>query len=89
VAKPSAPTKFNVACKGTTITLTWDKAAEADFYYVYYKKANGAYAKIKVTANSKVFKGLSKATKYTYKVTAVNSAGESAATAKKWKVTNK
>ena len=89
VAKPAVPGKFNVVCKGTTITLSWDKAAKADSYNVYYKKANGAYAKIKVTTNSKVFTGLTKATKYTYKVTAVNSAGESAATAELWKITSK
>ena len=89
IIKPAIPTKFNVVCKGQAMTLTWDKTATADYYYIYYKKANGAFIKEKVTTNTKVYSKLAKSTKYTYKVTAVNSAGEGKTTVELWKVTSK
>lgn len=80
---PDAPASVSAKGTGTrTIDLNWNSVNGADSYNVYRStSSDGSYEKINVspvTANSFSDTGLQPGTKYFYKVTSINSVGESA-----------
>jgi len=80
---PAAPTGV-IATGGTNqVTLSWSDVSSATSYNVYYATSNGVTkangTKIASATSPAVLTGLTAATTYYYIVTAVNSAGESAA----------
>lgn len=85
-AAPAAPTGLAAtAGSSSQIDLTWNATAGATEYNIYRSAtADGNYAKVnttQVTGTSYSNTGLTASATYYYKVTAVNGAGESAATA--------
>ena len=74
---PAAPTNLVATATGqTTISLTWDAVKNATSYKVY----NGETVVVEgLTATSYTVENLTAGTQYCYNVTAVNEAGESAA----------
>ncbi|MBB6670040.1 fibronectin type III domain-containing protein [Cohnella nanjingensis] len=82
VEAPEAPTGLSATAAGTNgINLSWTAATGAEAYNVYGSASeNGTYTKLTdsaVTGTVYSHTGLSPATTYYYKVTAVNGAGES------------
>ncbi len=82
VTPPSAPTNLTATAGNTTITLHWTASPGATSYNIYRSlSGNGEGTtpyKTGVTGTSFMDTGLADGTTYFYKVTAVNSAGESA-----------
>lgn len=81
---PAAPAGLTAQASGSTgINLSWTAVTGATAYNIYRSAtADGQYTKInssQITAASYADTGLSSSTTYFYKVTAVNGAGESAA----------
>jgi hypothetical protein len=81
---PTAPSTLSVAAQsGSSIRLTWtDRATTESGFYVYRAVGTGSFTRIKtLAANSVSFtdSGLTAGTKYSYRVTAYNAVGESAA----------
>lgn len=77
-ASVKAPTMKSVsASSSSSVTVKWKKVSGVTGYIIYQKKASGSYKKVDVVKGaSKVSytkKGLSAATKYTYKVKAYKS----------------
>lgn len=81
IVTPAIPVNLSATATGTSsINLNWTAVSGATGYNVYCAVGNGEYIKLTnspVTMNSYTSTGLNPATTYYYKVTAVNSAGES------------
>ncbi|ULO06858.1 S-layer homology domain-containing protein [Paenibacillus sp. 19GGS1-52] len=83
-AVPAAPTGLKASAgKSSGITLTWNATAESTGYNIYRSKAGSEdfvlCNTVPVTELSYLDDNLSASTTYSYKVTAVNGAGESVA----------
>lgn len=83
VTKPVAPTGLTATAANTQVALSWTVSAGAVSYNIYRSTTSGGEVKIAttpatITTTSYIDTGLSNGTTYYYKVTAVNSAGESA-----------
>jgi fibronectin type 3 domain-containing protein/peptidoglycan/xylan/chitin deacetylase (PgdA/CDA1 family) len=83
---PNAPVGLTAAANGaSSITLNWTASTDATGYNVYRATTSGgSYVKVNnapTSATSYTDTGLSEGTTYYYKLTAVNSAGESAQSA--------
>jgi hypothetical protein len=81
VTTPAAPTGLTATAGDTQVTLAWSASSSATSYDIYRSLTPGgegttAY-KTGVTGTSYTDSGLTDGTTYYYKVTAVNSAGES------------
>ena len=79
---PAAPTNLTAAAGNTQVALSWSAAAGATSYNIYRSTTSGTEVKIAtnpatITTTSYIDTGLTNGTTYYYKVTAVNSAGES------------
>jgi len=76
---PATPENLSASASGTTISLTWTEVDNATSYYIYRSSsASGIYTKIGTsTSPSYSDSGLDYSTTYYYKVSAVNSKGES------------
>jgi uncharacterized repeat protein (TIGR02543 family) len=89
---PTIPTNLSATATGTSsINLNWTAVSGATGYNIYCAVGNGEYIKLTnspVTMNSYTSTGLNPATTYYYKVTAVNSAGESERSAAAFAQTN-
>jgi hypothetical protein len=81
VAKPSKPTGVKVATlSSSSIKITWDSVSDATSYNVYYDPKGSSITNDlveTVTTTSYTHTGLSANTRYSYRVTALNDAGES------------
>lgn len=77
-AENDIPTNFKASKTATSITLSWDKVKGADAYKVYmFNSVSGEYEKYKnVTTNSCKITGLSKGTKYYFKVSVLKKKGD-------------
>lgn len=82
---PAAPTGLNAVGGTGQVTLSWSSVSNATSYNVYYAATSGVTtaSSTKVTSVSAPYiqTGLAAGTTYFYVVTAVNSTGESAASA--------
>ena len=85
IAVPSAPTGLTATGGTGQVTLAWTAVSNATSYNVYYATVSGVTTtkgtKISAATNSYLHTGLPAATTYYYIVTALNSAGESVASA--------
>ncbi|GHU73538.1 hypothetical protein FACS189450_13500 [Spirochaetia bacterium] len=81
ITKPSAPTGVTAtALSSSSIRVSWNAAAEATSYKVYYGTSSSAITTLAYTVTSGTsytHTGLQASTTYYYRVMAVNSAGES------------
>ena len=77
-AENDIPTNFKASKTATSITLSWDEVKGADAYKVYmFNSVSGEYEKYKnVTTNSCKITGLSKGTKYYFKVSVLKKKGD-------------
>ncbi len=77
---PAAPTGLNATAGNAQVALSWTGSAGAASYSVYRSTTSGSETLLVsgLTATSYTNTGLTNGTTYYYKVTAVNSAGESA-----------
>ena len=76
---PAAPTGLAAAAGNAQVSLSWTASATATSYHVKRSTSSGAETQIAApTSTSYTDTGLSNGTKYFYKVSAVNSGGESA-----------
>lgn len=77
-AENDIPTNFKAKKTATSITLSWDAVEGADAYKVYmFNSVSGEYEKYKnVTKNSCKITGLSKGTKYYFKVSVLTKKGD-------------
>lgn len=84
-ALPAVPAGFTAVGGTGQVTLTWTSVSNATSYNVYYSTTSGVTTtsgtKIAAATSPYVQTGLTAGTTYFYIVTAVNSAGESAASA--------
>jgi len=82
---PAAPTGLNAVGGTGKVTLTWTSVSNATSYNIYYATTSvvttTSGTKISTDKNPYLQTGLTAGTTYYYIVTAVNSAGESAASA--------
>jgi len=82
---PAAPTAVTATGGANQVSLSWPAVTGATSYNVYYSTTSGVTTangtKVSATTNSYVQTGLAAGTAYYYIVTAVNSAGESTASA--------
>ena len=82
---PTAPTGMTAAGGTGQVTLSWTSVSNATSYNIYYGTTSGVTTangtKIAGTTSPYVHTGLTSGTAYYYVVTAVNSAGESVASA--------
>ncbi len=82
---PAAPSGLSAVGGTGHVTLSWTSVSNATSYNIYYATAAGVSitsgTKISMASSPYVQTGLTAATSYYYVVTAVNSAGESAASA--------
>lgn len=76
---PSAPEELSASASGKTISLSWTSVSNADSYNIYRSSAaGGTYNKIGTSASASYDdSNLNYSTTYYYKVSAVNSKGES------------
>lgn len=92
VVIPAAPTGVTATGGANQVTISWPAVSAATSYNIYWSttsgvtKANGT--KITAATSPYVQSGLADGTTYYYVVTAVNSAGESAASAQATAATN-
>ena len=79
VTKPDAPTGVSAEAYSSYIKITWNYVNGADSYKVYKStSANGTYSSLQTTSSTSYTDyDASEGTTYYYKVTAINSAGES------------
>ena len=79
ITKPNAPTGVSAEAYSSYIKITWDYVNGADSYKVYRStSANGTYSVLNTApSTSYTDNTASEGTTYYYKVTAINSAGES------------
>lgn len=87
--KPAAPTGLSVTINNNNASLTWKAVVDATSYKVYYKNQNGDYKVLTAKSTKLQIPNLSKSTKYFFKVTAVNTAGEGKPSAEITKTTSK
>lgn len=91
-AVPAAPAGFTATGAAGQVTLSWNAVSNATSYNVYYSTTSGVTkasgTKIVGATSPYVQSGLTAGTTYYYIVTAVNSAGESAASAQVSATTN-
>ncbi|ABQ26212.1 fibronectin type III domain-containing protein [Geotalea uraniireducens] len=91
-AVPAAPAGLTATGAAGQMTLSWNAVSNATSYNVYYSTTGGVSAangtKIAGATSPYVQSGLTAGTTYYYIVTAVNSAGESAASAQVSATTN-
>ena len=84
-AAPATPAGLSAVGGTGQVTLAWNSISNATSYNIYYATASGVTSstgtKITTTASPYLQTGLPAGTTYFYVVTAVNSAGESAASA--------
>ena len=78
--KPSAPNGVSASVQSSSsIRISWNSVSGASYYKVYRASAYGTYSNIGTAYTASYTNtGLSSSTTYYYKVTAVNSCGESA-----------
>lgn len=92
VTIPAAPTGVTAAGSAGQISIAWPAVSGATSYNIYYATAPGVTknsgAKITNVSNPYLQTGLAAGTTYYYIVTAVNSAGEGAASAQASAATN-
>lgn len=92
VVIPAAPTGVSATGGANQVTINWSAVSGATSYNIYYATTSGvtktSSAKIVNAARPYVQTGLAAGTTYYYIVTAVNSAGESAASAQASAATN-
>lgn len=69
---PQKVQKLTLKPTSTTITASWSKHTDADYYRLYYKKDGGKYKSVKVNDTSYTLKSLSNYTDYVFYVTAVS-----------------
>lgn len=92
IAVPTAPVGVTAAGGSGQMTLAWTSVSDATSYNIYYSttpgvtRANGT--KIPAPTNSYIQTGLPAGATYYYIITALNSAGESVASAEVSAVTN-
>lgn len=79
ITKPNAPTGVSAEAYSSYIKITWNYVNGADSYKVYRStSANGTYSSLQTTSSTSYTDyDASEGTTYYYKVTAINSAGES------------
>jgi len=91
-AVPAAPVGVTATGGSGQITLAWTAVSDATSYNIYYsikpKVTTASGTKIQAATNNYIHTGLTAGTTYEYIVTAVNSAGESLASAQVSAVTN-
>lgn len=84
-AAPVAPAGLTAVGGADRVTISWNSVSNATSYNIYYSTSTGVTTstgtKISATASPYVHTGLNAGTTYYYVVTAVNSAGESSASA--------
>ena len=89
---PSAPTGLTATGGAGQVSLTWSPVSNAKTYNVYFATASGVTTstgtKFPASTNAYVQTGLTASTTYYYIVTALNSAGESVASAQVSATTN-
>ncbi|TGE39651.1 cell wall-binding protein [Desulfosporosinus fructosivorans] len=88
---PSAPTDFSATAESSSeIYLDWDSVNNATSYQVYRStSSSGTYSKIATTTSTQYTNtNLSSDTTYYYKILALNSAGESPYSSKKYATTD-
>ena len=89
---PDIPAGLSAATGANQVTLSWTAVGNATSYNIYWSKTAGVTTtggtKIAGATNPHIHTGLTAATKYYYIVTAVNGAGESAASAEVSATTN-
>ena len=80
ITVPAAPTGLTATAGNAQVSLAWTGSTGAATYNVYRSTATGTETSYKtgLTTTSLTDTGLTNGTKYFYKVTAVNTAGESA-----------
>ena len=82
---PAVPTGVQAAAGDSQVTISWSAEADAASYNIYWSTADGVTrangTRISATATPYIATGLTDGTTYYYIVTAVNQAGESAASA--------
>ena len=92
VTIPAAPAGVTAAGGANQVTISWSAVSGATSYNIYYATASGVTktsgAKITNASSPYVQTGLAAGTTYYYIVTAVNSAGEGAASAQAGSATN-
>jgi streptogramin lyase len=74
---PSAPTGVTAIASGTQITVSWDSVTNATSYNLYWSTTPGNSVKITDVTSPYIQTGLTPWITYYYRVTAVNSYGES------------
>ncbi len=80
LAVPAAPTSVAAVAGNALVAVSWDTAADADSYNVYWATASGSGTAGTLNSDAAapfVHTGLTNGTTYFYVVTAVNAAGES------------
>lgn len=79
-SKPNTPTGLSATASSSSISLSWNSANGATYYKIYRStSASGSYSELSTSySTSYSDNSASAGTTYYYKVSAVNSAGESA-----------
>jgi hypothetical protein len=87
--KPKVPTGIIVTVNKNKLNLSWNTVTGAKSYKVYFKKQHGSYTVLFTKSPKLQILKLRKSTKYYFKVSAINSAGEGKASTEISKTTGK